>query len=229
MIAERIAEIRKLALFADISDDAFKSLTRGAYIQNFPPHTELITQGEAADFLHIVISGSVELFSTWNNRETTMATVWPVSSFILAAAIIDQPYLMSARTSGKCRIIMLPSQDVRSVFDTDTEFARAIVAELADHYRAGIRNTKNLKLRTSTERLANYLIRCRRTKGDHPSFELRYEKRRLASYLGMTPENLSRAFNALKPYGVKVEGQRVHIKTLDDLAHFAKPDRSIDG
>ncbi len=59
-------------------DDAhFDMLTRGAYVQNFPPAIELIAEGEPSDFLFVVIEGSVELFANWNERETTMATIRP--------------------------------------------------------------------------------------------------------------------------------------------------------
>ena len=124
---------------------------------------------------------------------------------------------------------MIPSEDIRAVFETDSEFAKAIVIELAGWYRASIKNTKNLKLRTSRERLANYLIKCHRRCGGSLEFELLYEKRRLASYLGMTPENLSRAFNALKTYGVQIDGQKIRLDNLDELTAYAKPTDLIDG
>ena len=220
-------EIRNLALFADLKDASYEALMRGAYVQNFPPRIELITEGEAPDFLHIVVSGAVDLFSTWNGRETSMTTVLPVSTFILAATVKDAPYLMSARTLEKSRIILLPSEDVRAVFDSDNVFARSIVTELSKCYRAVVKNTKNLKLRTSLERLANYILRQRKH-FQSDVFDLTMEKRRLASYLGMTPENLSRAFKALEPYGIKVTGMRIEITNLDDLERFAKPSPLID-
>ena len=223
-----IQEIQSLALFSKMADSNFETLVRGAYIQNFPPQIELITEDEPCDFLHIVVEGSVELFSSWNGRETAMATVRPVSTFILAAAIKDAPYLMSARTYEKSRIILLPSKDVRAVFDTDNIFARSVVHELAQCYRSVVKTTKNLKLRTSIERLANYLLRQYRFSGNADEFELKMEKRLLASYLGMTPENLSRAIKALQPYGVQVNGSRVTISNLEDLVAFAKPTAGID-
>ena len=221
-------DIRELHLFSEMADEQFRTLMRGAYVQNFPPRIELITEGDSSDFLHIVLSGSVDLFSTWNGRETSMATVWPVSTFILAATIKDAPYLMSARTLEKSRIALVPSQDVRAVFDADQSFARAIVSELAQCYRSVIKAQKNLKLRSSLERLANYLLQQQKHLDDATEFELRFEKRRLASVLGMTPENLSRAFKALRPYGVAIEGNRVKIADVEDLKRFAKPDPLID-
>ena len=64
---------------------------RGAYVQNFPSQVDLITEGEPSDFLHAVISGSVDLFSQWNSRDTSLATVRPVSTFIRAATIKNAP------------------------------------------------------------------------------------------------------------------------------------------
>jgi len=221
-------DIRTLDLFAEMADEHFTALMRGAYVQNFPAQIELITEGEPSDFLHIVLAGSVDLFSAWNDRETSMATVRPISTFILAATIKDAPYLMSARTLEKSRIVLIASQDVRGIFDVDNNFARAIVTELAQCYRSVIKAQKDLKLRTSLERLANYLIRQQHHAGGGTEFKLDFEKRRLASVLGMTPENLSRAFKGLQPYGVKVNGTLITIEDQADLTRFAKPNPLID-
>lgn len=223
-----VPHIRALALFKDMEEENFQSLLRGAYVQNFPPQIDLIHEGDPSDFMHIILSGTVELFAMWNNRETTMATVRPISTFILAATIKDAPYLMSARTLEKSRIVLLPSNDVRDIFEKDGGFARAIVTELAQCYRSVVKSTKDLKLRTSIERLANYLLRQHTNSGGEASFELKIEKRRLASYLGMTPENLSRAIKALKAYGVVIDGPIVTVNTVEDLRGLAKPTPLID-
>lgn len=221
-------QIRDLQLFKNISEDSFQTLTRAAYVQNFPPQTEMVTEGDSPDFLHIVETGLVELFGSWVGRETKITTVRPVSTFVLAASINDRPYLMSARTLEKSRIIMIPSEDVRTVFQKDFDFARAIVTELASCYRSSIKNTKNLKLRTSRERLANYLLKLSHRAGSD-EFELIFEKRILASYLGMTPENLSRAFKALRGFGVVIDGLKVTFMDRHALEAFANFDELIDG
>jgi CRP/FNR family transcriptional activator FtrB len=223
-----VPEVRSLPLFEKMSDDSFAALMRAAYVQTFPPHVEIVSEGDDCDFLHIVVDGSVELFASWAGRETSMAIVQPVNAFILAATIRDAPYLMSARTIEKTRMVLVPSTDVRAVFDADNAFARAVVEELAQAYRAVVKGKKNLKLRTSIERLANYLLRMRERAGGGPEFELDMEKRRLASLLGMTPENLSRAIRALQPYGVEVDNSRVRIEDPADLIGLAKPTPLID-
>jgi CRP/FNR family transcriptional activator FtrB len=220
--------VRELQLFRQMDASNFDALMRGSYVQNFPAQIDLITEGEPADFLHVVIEGAVELYAGWSGQETSMATVRPVSTFILAATIRDAPYLMSARTLERSRIALIPSQDVRAAFDRDGDFARAIVAELAQCYRSVVKTTKDLKLRTSLERLANYLLREQRRQNGADAFELPYDKKRIASFLGMTPENLSRAFRSLEPYGVDINGARVIVRNQAELEHFARPSPLID-
>lgn len=221
-------DIRGLDIFAEMDSENFAALMRGSYVQHFPPQIDLISEGDPCDFLHVVLTGSVDLFASWNGRETSMETVRPVSTFILAATIRDAPYLMSARTLERSRIALLPSQDVRAIFDRDQRFARAIVSELAQCYRRVIKSKKDLKLRNSRERLANYLLRQQGRANGATAFDLTTEKRRLASFLGMTPENLSRAFKGLQAHGLSIEGNRVTITGQDDLEAFARPSRFID-
>jgi len=223
-----IPKIRSLMLFKDMAEHSFSALVRGAYVQDFPPQVDLIVEGDRCDFLHIVIDGSVELLAEWNDRETTLTILRSGATFILAAAIRDAPNLMSARTLEKSRVIMLPAEDVRAVFQKDPEFARAVVMELAYCYRGVVKGVKNLKLRTSIERLANYLLKWQKKTGGSNSFTLDIEKRRLASILGMTPENLSRAIKTLRPYGIEINGKIITITNADDLNKLAKPTPLID-
>jgi len=223
-----LSQVRGLPLFRTMADDSFAMLMRAAYDQTFPAYVQLIEQGAAPDFLHIVVEGAVELFASWQERETTMAVVRPVSSFILAACIKDAPYLMAARTLEKTRIILLPSVDLRAVFRIDHEFAMATINELASCYRSVVRHTKDIKLRNARERLAAYILR-KTHNSKSASFILPIEKRLLASYLGVTPESLSRTMKSLQDVGAKVDGQRVIITDRKALEAVAHPSSLIDG
>jgi CRP/FNR family transcriptional regulator, transcriptional activator FtrB len=222
-------QIRALPLFSDMSEANFEKLVGAAFLQRFPLHTILINEGELPDFLHIVVEGSVEMFCTHNGHETTIEIMRPVTTFILAAVIRDEVYLKSARTLSPAQILMIPAQTVRDVFDRDAAFARAIVSELADRYRAVVRSLKNEKLRTSAERLANWILKANHQQGDHQRVELAFDKRTLASRLGMTPENLSRNLALLAKYGVSSSGREIVIQDSSALERFAKPNTLIDG
>jgi CRP/FNR family transcriptional activator FtrB len=226
MRQDDLTELRNLELFRGMNEDVFTALARAAYVQTFPPQVQLFSEGDRADFLHVLLSGRVELFASWNCRETTMATLQGVSTFILAACVLDRPYLMSARTLEKSKVALIPCEDVRAACDQDGAFVRAITLELATDYRDAIKATKDLKLRSANERLANFLLRLHDEMG--PCFELPVEKRRVASILGMTPESFSRSLNTLAKYGVTVDGAAVTLADPDDLAKLAKPAYLID-
>lgn len=221
--------VRALPLFAGMSDANFDELIAAAFLQRFPQHMTLINEGSLPDFLHIVIEGSVELYGLHDHHETTVDIIRPVTTFILAAVIRDEVYLKSARTLVPSQILMIPAQTVRAVFDRDHQFARAIVNELADRYRAVVRALKNEKLRTSAERLANWILQADAAQGHHRNIELAFEKRTLASSLGMTPENLSRNLALLAKYGVRSSGRDIVIEDTKALERFAKPNALIDG
>ncbi|GGF52295.1 transcriptional regulator [Azorhizobium oxalatiphilum] len=220
--------MRDLTLFRSLGDEAFAQLMDAAYLQRFPPGVVLISENERADFLHVVVEGTVEMFATSHGRETTIELIRPVGLFLLAAVLKDQIYLQSARTLAKSQLLLIPAEKVRMAMERELPFMRAIVMELASDYRSTIRDLKSLKLRTSAERLANWLLRAEAEQGGSGQIELPCEKRTLAARLGMTPENLSRAFASLSAYGVQSKGSIVAISDLSRLSDFAAPDPLID-
>ncbi|MBK6298704.1 MAG: cyclic nucleotide-binding domain-containing protein [Sphingomonadales bacterium] len=124
----------------------------------FPPQLTLFEQGQRADFLHVLVDGLVELYAHGAGRDTTMRILEPVYSFILAAAVTDMPYLMSARTLASSRILLVPAALVREIIKQDTALMQATMRELALGYRDLVRALADIKLRQSTERLGNYLL-----------------------------------------------------------------------
>jgi len=228
MRSEERESVRKLELFEAMSDDSFHALVTGAFLQRFPPRLQLITEGDPSDFLYVVLEGRVELFAQGNNRETTIGMIGPLGTFILAATLKDQMYLMSARTLEPSRLLMIPSENVRKVFMEDQAFARAMSQELATRFRELVKLLKTQKLRTGVERLANYLLGQAVEANGQLVVNLTMEKTVLAAFLGMTPENLSRAFATLRLYGVEVDGAEIRITKPEDMQTLAKPTELID-
>lgn len=220
--------VKALPLFANTSDELFRDVLGGAFLQKFPAGTTLLTEGDPVDFLYIVLEGAVELEGTWNDKATTLAVLRPVSAFILAAVVLDSNGLMSAHTLDTSQILMVSGEALRRAMQRDASFCFTVAQELAGCYRGVVRALKNQKLRGGLERLANYLVTLQAQSGGAAKFNLPHEKRVLASLLGMTPENLSRAFGNLADYGVTVSGPTVTIARPAVLLRLAKPDPLID-
>jgi CRP/FNR family transcriptional activator FtrB len=220
--------VRALPLFSGMQQAHFETLIGAGYLQRFPRRVVLVHEGQRPDFLHVLVEGSIEFFSASGSRETTLSLLTPPGAFILAAVVLDQLYLKSARTLESSVVVLIPAEAVRDVFNKDPVFARSVVAELALRYRAVVKDLKNQRLRSGLERLANWILAHNDKVGRPGSFKLPLEKKALANLLGMRPENLSRSFAELADLGVRVDGAEVTIVDIKALTRFAKPDPLID-
>jgi len=223
-----LAKVRDLSLFRSVSDEVFRELLASAYLQSFPPAAQLLTEGDAVDFLYVLLEGSVELSASWRDKDTTLAVLRPVSTFILAAVVLDADALMSATTMVRSDVLMISGEALRSAAASDAAMGFALAQELAGCYRGLVRTVKSQKLRGGQERLANYILTQQVRQGGATVVELPHGKRVLASLLGMTPENLSRAFAALAGHGLEVRGPKVAITDPVALRRLARPDPLID-
>lgn len=228
MRSEEIAEMRHLPIFAGVAPPHVDSMLRVSFLQRFPAHVELVREGDPADFLHVIVDGQVEVFSAYRDRETTVSVLGSGQSFIVAAVLLNRVYLKSARALSSARVLMIPADSVRRFFGDDAAFARALAIEIALAYRGVVKELKNQKLRTSLERLANWLMIHDAATGGQRNFELPFDKKVLASRLGMAPEVLSRAFASLIPYGVTVQGPKIRIGDVTALRTLAQPTPTID-
>jgi len=217
-------EIARLPLFREMQEEQRERIFSGSFLQVFPPQLTLFEVGQHADFLHVLVDGLVELYATSAGRDTTMRIIEPVTSFIQAAVVTDMPYLMSARTLAPSRILLIPAPLMRDVIKEDTALMQATMRELAIAYRNMVRALTDMKLRQSAERLGNLILQQERRQGGTGTVRLRAEKRLLASLLGMTPENLSRAFAVLGSHGLAVNGAELTIVDRAALEAYSKPD-----
>ncbi len=176
MRQEDFQQMRALHLFDGMAEGHVESILRVSFLQRFPAHVELVREGEPADFLHMVIDGQVEVYSSYRQRETTVSILGPGHCFIVAAVLLDRVYLKSARALSPSRVLLIPADTVRQYFEKDVHFARSLAIELAIAYRGIVKELKNQKLRSGLERLANWLLSRNIETGATGRFDLPFDK-----------------------------------------------------
>jgi CRP/FNR family transcriptional activator FtrB len=145
-----------------------------------------------------------------------------------AAVVTGAPYLMQARVSEPSRFLLIHATTFREAVATDPRLAQAVIGSLARQFRCMVRQIKNLKLRSSTQRVGCYILTLSARQGAPDQVVLPYEKNLIASELGMTRESFSRALSSLEKSGIKVEGQTVAIVDRLRLADECALDPLID-
>ena len=227
-----LAQLKALPLFSEMKEGSLASLLDAALLQQFPTGVILLREGDHADFLHVLVEGLVEIFTEQNGGEWGISLIEPVSTFILAAVVSDQPYLNSARTLADSRVLLIPAQRVRAIFDQDVAFARIVARELAFAYRSSIKKLKGYMARSSVERLANLILTEARKDAAQGNVQgnivIPFDRGTLASHIGTTLENLSRSLAQLTEHGVRIRGREIVIDNKEQLEAFARPQRFID-
>jgi CRP/FNR family transcriptional regulator, transcriptional activator FtrB len=216
-----IERVQSVQLFNSLSDLSRPILLKSATIKHFPPRKLLFTEGDRASILYTLLQGSIELFSEHQDRRSTIAIIRSSKPFVLAS-ITDNINPMSARTLARSDLLLIPLNVVDRLIEADPAFAWAIACELARDLRDIFQDFKSHRLRTSIERLAEWMIRSDRETGGTGTFVIPHDKCTLASYLGMKPESLSRNLASLAAAGVRVRGRQISLKDPAALARVAR-------
>jgi CRP/FNR family transcriptional regulator, transcriptional activator FtrB len=218
------ADFKSIRLFADVPEVHLQPLARTAWQERVPPRAVVIEQGAPCEALYALLEGTVEVLSGLDDQETVIDVVEPGAALLLACVVTAIPYVASVRTLSTVRILAVPAAAVRELFDGDKTFARGVAGELSRSSCRMILDLKSLKVRTSIERLADWLIDAAVHGNGNGEFRLPFGKRTLASRLGMTPECLSRSLRALSAHGVRVRGREVILADRTALAVFVGTD-----
>lgn len=221
-------KVRAMPLFSGIDPDRIDRILAPSSIRRCPKGELIAKEGDAAEWLHLLLSGSVEVFTNDGTRDCTLLIFAPPDLFMPAAALLDQPYLASVRTLKLSQLMFLDARVVRTEMAQSPELACRFLAILAGQFRVILRHVKDDRTRSAPQRLAAYLLDLIDKQGIGGSAELPFAKGTLASRLGMTRETMSRSLAALGEHGLVVRGHRVMLTDRDRVQRFCRPDPLID-
>ncbi|CAA7611360.1 cAMP-binding proteins-catabolite gene activator and regulatory subunit of cAMP-dependent protein [Magnetospirillum sp. LM-5] len=179
----------------------------------------LFRQGDHADRIYVLDSGAVELLAERNDLpDEVLARLGP-GEFVGANALMpDSRHAAAARVVQAGRAVVISGPALHRLLDGDFALTLQLIAVMAGSLRGQIREITELKLQSTTERLASYLVTLAGDGDGRAIVRLPFEKRLLADRLGMEPATLSRAFARLREFGVETgRGDRVEIANLHQL------------
>jgi CRP/FNR family transcriptional regulator, transcriptional activator FtrB len=194
------------------------------------PDQVLSHQGAMPACLHVLLDGQVALSSTAADGTTALVEVLhPIDHFVLASVLTRLPYLMTACTVTRCRLLAIDAAGLLALVEREAPLANALLRSVSREFRTMVRQVRDLKLRTAAQRLGCYLLaRVKDADAVRADFRLPFDKGLLAARLGCRQENLSRAFAALRAYGVETHGSRVILHDIPKLRALAVPDELSD-
>lgn len=221
--------LRAAPLLHDLGDVVIDHLAAISHIVNMPEDTEVCRQGETAGELFLVVSGQLATFSTAGNGTTAVVEVIrPGEAVGLATLLARLPRLLGVRTVTPSRLLSVEASGLLELVEQEPSLVAVLLRAEANEFRALVRQVCDLKLRTTAQRLGCYLLSLTsEERANTTALRLPFDKRLLAARLGCRQENLSRAFAALRGFGVETHGARVILHDIAKLTAYSEPDEAF--
>ena len=110
----------------------------------------------------------------------------------------------------------------------EPEIGFALLASTSLHLHRLVEQIEALKAQTGAQRVAEFLVGlCKdRDAAGRRTIVLPYDKALIAGRLGMKPESLSRAFQRLRDYGVRIDSNKAEIADIETLRRLVDEERA---
>jgi CRP-like cAMP-binding protein len=215
--------LRTVPGFAQLDSDSLEQVASGGFLAEAGPGEVLFRERALPDSLYVLLDGQVSLTGTSADASSTVIDVLgPGSSFVLANVLTDEPYLMGAHTIADSLLVRIGAEPMRQVVGTRPAAAMAMMRAMSTELGNMMRQVVDLKVRIAAQRLGTYLLsQVKEPTAERAEFRLPVPKGLLAPWLGCRAENLSRAFMALRSYGVETHGSRVVLHDIARLRGYA--------
>jgi CRP-like cAMP-binding protein len=215
--------LRAVPGFAQLDGESLLHAAADAELAEVEAGDVLFHEGTQPESLYVLLDGRVSLTGRSSDASSTVIDILgPASSFVLANVLADEPYLMGAQTISSSLLVRIGAEQMRQVVAAQPAAAMAMMRAMSAELGNMTRQVVDLKVRIAAQRLGTYLLsQVNEPTATRADFRLPVPKRLLAPWLGCRAENLSRAFTALRSYGVETHGSRVVLHDVSRLRAYA--------
>jgi CRP-like cAMP-binding protein len=105
--------LTRIGLFEGMSDEELDALAARAHLRSFPANTVIVKEGEPADSLYIVLSGSVKVCLYEGDREVVLDTKGS-GQYFGEMMLDDKPRSASIMTLEPCEFAVVPREDFKA-------------------------------------------------------------------------------------------------------------------
>jgi CRP/FNR family transcriptional regulator, transcriptional activator FtrB len=218
-----VEALQALALFAACTPAVLTQLNDVADLERLGPNEVLFREGVRLDELNILLSGYAITTRTRPDGEDAFADiVEPIKPIALPVVLLGGLSPIGARTVTPARVIVISAPELRPLITKVPALRSSFFDYALNDLQELTQENYRLKLYTSTQRLAAYLLSLANEPEVSPArFVLPFEKRFLAAKLGCSQVNMSRAFAALRSLGVSTRAGVVVIRDVPTLREYA--------
>jgi len=167
-------------------------------LMTFGRNSEIYGEGEPADYLYKVVSGTVRTSKILADGRRQ------IGSFHLPGDVfgleVGDDHAFSAEAITESKVLVVRRSSLIGLATRDGDVAHQMW-RLAGNELARVQNHLLLLVKTAQERVAGFLLEMAARAPDHDAIELPMSRQDIADYLGLTIETVSRTLTTLEGDG----------------------------
>ena len=211
--------VELVTIFQNLSETDLETVATLVTDHHYKSGEYLFTAGDAADSLLILAHGQAKVFQMAANGKEQMLRILQTGDFDGEAALFaNSDHNSFAQALMDTDVCQISRQDFQKLMQETPELAVNMVNALGRRVAQLEQQTTEVTTSSVESRLANYLLET--SAGlDKTVFTLPLKKKDIATYLGTTPETISRKLTSLAKQGMiqKISNNEFKILNADRL------------
>ncbi|HIF20144.1 MAG TPA: Crp/Fnr family transcriptional regulator [Gammaproteobacteria bacterium] len=207
--------LSSLPLFENILEEEIESMLSHLKVKNFQKGEMFSFDVNNRPRLYLTLSGQFKLTKI-NIRGDEMILRVMNQGEVISPMHFSHYYDVSAEFIKDTTLLYFSESTVNSFVKKNPQFAKNIINMLAESIQTLMVTAEVWRLKNTKERLGWFLASV----NNNNLGKLPISKSILASYLGMTPESLSRALKKLSDEGIELENNTIVQKTGKELCSY---------
>jgi CRP/FNR family transcriptional regulator len=207
--------IRRIPLFATLSEDEFKSLKDIFQVKAYRKNQVIFLEEETGNYMYIILSGKVKVTKSTAAGKETILAIHQAGDFFGEMALLDgktSPATVSAMEDSKVATIY--HHDFQRLLMANEKVVRQIIRVLCSRLRQVWAQVQNLSYGTADDRIRAGILQLSRKHGVQDArgiiINLKITHQELAELVGTSRETVTRTLARLKKKGIlQLENRRI--------------------
>ncbi len=195
-----------------LQDGVLRQIAARGGVKRYPAHAVIITEGDDADSLYILLSGRVKVYAANQaGKEVVLGTHGP-GEYVGELALDGGIRSASVMTLEPTTCAVVTGANLREFIADHPDFALHLIYNLIHRLRALTGSVKSLALEDVYGRVIGLLHKLSVPEGEHRVVAQRMTQQDIAERVGSSREMVSRIFKELTVGGyVSVDSGRIRL------------------
>jgi CRP/FNR family cyclic AMP-dependent transcriptional regulator len=212
MMPAMIDALAAVSLFDGIGRADLENLAALAMVRRYPKNAIILSEGDSADALYLILSGRVKVFVESEDGRRVILATQRAGEYFGEMSLDEGVRSASVMALEACELSLLQRADFRDFLGGHPDAALAVINNLIRRTRSLTHRIRDLSLLDAYARLAKLLVSLATVEGGRSIVSEPLTQKEIGERIGVSREMVSRIFKDLKAGGyIGNEGRRLVI------------------